>query len=97
MTNEEALEVIEKNLSVAIQDDDGLNPEYDKEQVNALTIAKESIEKQIPQKPKITLHGTTGWNTVCHCTSCGGLLAESDKFCHKCGQALDWGTNNDKR
>ena len=57
----------------------------------ACEMAIKALEKQIPKKAKITLSGTTGWNTVCHCPSCNGFLAGTDKFCHKCGQALDWG------
>lgn len=49
----------------------------------------EALEKQIPKKPRITLHGTTGYNTVCKCATCGGFVG-SGNYCHTCGQAIDW-------
>lgn len=54
---EKALNVISQNLQLVIHDDDGLNPEYSKEQVYALTIAVEALEKQIPKKPKLDIDG----------------------------------------
>lgn len=54
-----------------------------------IEIAVEALEKQIPKKPKINLHGTTDYNTKCTCPSCGGFVC-TDKYCRNCGQALDW-------
>ena len=33
----------------------------------SLDIAISALEKQIPKKVNISLKGTTGWNTKCHC------------------------------
>lgn len=88
MTYEEALKVIDQNLQVAAHDVEGLEPEYEQEQLNALKLAKEAVEKQIPKKPhknhypKIVKTG--------RCPRC--LLTEDDNanYCRACGQALDW-------
>ncbi len=47
------------------------------------------IEKQIPKKVNISLKGTTGWNTKCHCANCRAFISNG-KYCSECGQALDW-------
>ena len=51
-----------------------------------LLIMATALEKQIPQKPKITLHGTTGWNTKEHCPVCNAMVYNN--YCWNCGQAL---------
>lgn len=92
MTNEEALKIIKGNLSVAIQDDDGLNPEYERAQVSALKIAKESIEKQMPQKPNFGTAQGSRWRS---CPACCARVINTYNFCDQCGQKLDWRTDND--
>ncbi len=52
-----------------------------------------ALEKQIPKKVNISLKGTTGWNTKCHCPNCRAFISNG-KYCPECGQALDWGDNN---
>ena len=49
-----------------------------------------ALKKQIPQKVNISLKGTTGWNTKCHCPNCRAFVSNG-KYCCECGQALDWG------
>ncbi len=49
-----------------------------------------ALEKQIPKKVNISLKGTTGWNTKCHCPNCHAFISNG-KHCSECGQALDWG------
>lgn len=49
-----------------------------------------ALVKQIPQKAKITLHGTTDWNTRCRCPICDKDLFDSQKYCTECGQRIDW-------
>lgn len=86
MTYEEALKVIEQNLQVAIQDLEGLDPEYEQEQYNALKLAKEALEKQIPKKP-------VKWCGIWICPTCD-YGQDTDRFkpsyCKSCGQHLDW-------
>lgn len=52
-------------------------------------VLKKLIEKQIPKKVNISLKGTTGWNTKCHCPNCRSMISHG-KYCSECGQALDW-------
>lgn len=49
-----------------------------------------ALDKQIPKKVNISLKGTTGWNTKCHCPNCHSMVS-TGKYCPICGQALDWG------
>lgn len=52
---------------------------------------KSALEKQIPKKAHISLHGTTDWNTKCRCPVCRKDVFGTQKYCGNCGQALDWG------
>lgn len=49
---------------------------------------KRLVEKQIPKKVNISLKGTTGWNTKCHCPSCRSMISRG-RYCSECGQALE--------
>ena len=91
MNLQEALKVINQNLAATIHDNDGANPEYEKEQIYALTMAANALEKQIPKK---TIHRRTDEGIVLHkCPSCSDeqLIMQGDNYCFNCGQALDWG------
>lgn len=101
MTTEEALKELQNNLQVAIQDQDGLNPEYERQQIDSLQIALEALEKQIPKKPIKTnyivkvhgVHTLLDENEFTKCPSCTYKDIEvkrGQKYCHICGQALDW-------
>lgn len=48
-------------------------------------------EKQAPKKPKITLKGTTDYNTRIKCPTCNCFLAHKAGFCYVCGQSIEWG------
>lgn len=54
---------------------------------------REALEKQIPKKAHISLHGTTDWNTKCRCPVCRHDVFGTLKYCGNCGQALDWMKN----
>lgn len=69
MTKQEAIAILQEERDYA------QFPKYVKE---ALLIAKEAIEKQIPKKGKIV------------CPSCGCLIGSSP-YCRYCGQAIEWG------
>lgn len=91
---EKALNVISQNLQLVIHDDDGLNPEYSKEQVYALTIAVEALEKQIPKKGIMI---GDNYSSILSCPNCRKPIANvwniakyEPNYCHYCGQALDW-------
>lgn len=54
----------------------------------ALNMAVEALEKQIPKKLK-----DDGW---LYCPICGrDVLLDRFDYCPDCGQALDWSENND--
>ena len=55
-----------------------------------------AIQKQTPLKAKISLKGTTDWNTRCRCPSCNKDLFYGQKYCSECGQKIDWGIENDR-
>lgn len=90
MTNEEAI----KHLS--------FNEIYTADWKEAILIAKEAIEKQVPKKPaSYTVqpveapiqigHGNWGaGTTVYQCPSCKRWVSKIYKHCPDCGQALDW-------
>ncbi len=87
MTNEEAIKNI--NALNAVCGQKGL---YDAEFESALALAIEALEKQIPKKP-LHMHK----NYYCPiCKEDGWMLWDDaipndmDKYCSKCGQAIDW-------
>ena len=47
--------------------------------------------ERLPKKAKISIHGTTDWNTRCRCPVCDKDLFDSQKYCSECGQKIDWG------
>lgn len=59
--------------------------------LEAMKQCKEAIGKQIHKKAKISLHGTTDWNTRCRCPVCDKDLFDGQKYCSECGQKIDWG------
>lgn len=80
MTNGEAIEIITN----AIQTD-----KMTFEQDRALALVQKAVDKSIPKKVNISLKGTTGWNTKCHCPNCHSMVSHG-KYCSNCGQALDF-------
>ena len=87
MTHEEAIKNINALNAVC-----GKKDFYDAEFENALALAIESLEKQIPKKP-LHMHK----NYYCPiCKEDGWILWDDaipndmDKYCGKCGQAIDW-------
>lgn len=50
----------------------------------------DALKKQIPQKVKISLKGTTDWNTKCHCPMCHKDLFDGQQYCSYCGQKIEW-------
>lgn len=61
-------------------------------QFEAIQVAVEAIQKQMPKKVNISLKGTTDWNTKCHCPNCHSMVSHG-KYCSNCGQALDFNSN----
>ena len=79
MTDEEAIKNINALNAVCGQKD-----LYDAEFENALALAIEALEKQMPKKPYWEIYD--GW----HCKSCGLGVFSDESFCPVCGQAIDW-------
>lgn len=87
MTNEKAIKNINALNAVCSQKDF-----YDAEFENALALAIEALDKQIPKKP-LHMHK----NYYCPiCKEDGWMLWDDaipndmDKYCGMCGQAIDW-------
>jgi hypothetical protein len=100
MNNQEAIKILTKiNVGkVTIRESVGIEFSYDKEQINALYMAIEALEKQIPKKP---IENERDWAV---CKNCGGSISKDNifehivdrdiTFCEHCGQAVDWQRSN---
>lgn len=103
MTNEEAIKILKTELEVRSDGyydhlQSGGNGDCEEEaSLNALQLAIELLEKQIPKKPKATYD----WYTLIQweCPECLGVIdsptfmdysVEKYPFCPYCGQKLDW-------
>ena len=76
MDNEKALEILKFNIAF------GNLGHID---INALDIAIQAVEKQIPKKPR----PRKGFEGRCVC--CGVVFLDRlTNYCGNCGQALDW-------
>ena len=88
MTYEEAIKNINALNAVCGQKDF-----YDAEFENALALAIDALEKQIPKKP-IIREAEDSFGNVKHtlCPNCQEteFVFTQPCFCHHCGQALDW-------
>ena len=82
MTNQEAIETIK----VAISE---VEWNYPMEYAVAFEKAIEALEKQIPKK--IYRDNDNGVYEKEFCPSCNKRLFSDEKYCSRCGQALDWG------
>lgn len=61
----------------------------------AFSVAISALEKQIPKKLGKANFGNHK-NFFDKCPNCGYEAAGSHfKYCHECGQRLDWGDNHD--
>lgn len=55
----------------------------------AISVAIEILEKQIPQKLKTLIIDRTSGVKAGHCV-CGEYIMYYEKYCSNCGQAIDW-------
>jgi len=76
MTNEEAIKYIKANYPDS-QRYEGL--------CEALDMATEALEKQIPKKPIVDER-----YVKCICPKCWAFLTDYQSFCDNCGQKLRW-------
>ena len=100
MTTEYAIKIIEQIYIESFGDDDD---KHRKDIADALVYAKQSLEKQIPLKPKRIDYNEEDGTCKRVCPNCGALLMEYkvegtlhfpeyytySNHCN-CGQALDW-------
>ena len=87
MTYEEAISILTKDRALCLFNpltgDVGPLNEDCRMSAEAMKLAIEALEKQIPKKPY--------WEYgVWHCKSCGLDVFRDDSFCPICGQAIDW-------
>ena len=73
-------------------------PIFDTEKLSKVIM--DSIEETIPRKPLlafadgVTADGSIVQRTALVCPSCKSFLVERQKYCIKCGQAVDWRYEN---
>ena len=96
MTNKEAIEQLKERL--AITDYRQQIPEY----YEAIELAVEALEKQMPKKPNYVPDDDTCVYYHWECPECGNYYGHSIKkgiralygnsavYCSRCGQCLDW-------
>ena len=102
MTNKEAIEQLRERL--AMTDYRQQIPEY----YEAIELAVEALEKQMPKKPNYVPDDDTCVYYHWECPECGNYYGNSIKkgiralygnraaYCSRCGQCLDWEGIDDK-
>ena len=84
MTESEAIKILQRDLQIQLENKalpDG---------IEAIQIAIQALEKQIPKKPIFYAHDY-------YCSVCNSLVGNNEfewkrfKYCDTCGQKLDWG------
>lgn len=101
MTNKEAIKCIEDVLNSNYHYDESVGYQLTSDDFEWLKKSKEALGKQIPKKPIKTnyivkvhgVHTLLDENEFTKCPSCTYKDVEvkrGQKYCHICGQALDW-------
>lgn len=98
MTDSEAIKILQRDLQIQLENKalpDG---------IEAIQIAIQALEKQIPKKPRKTdsYRGVLKRVYAYVCPTCGNACLEkymnerqNTMFCWNCGQKLDWSDDND--
>ena len=94
---QEALNYLIENIEMLNRHSDGsfCSPYFSK------STLQELVDKATTKKPLlafadgVTADGSIVQRTALVCPSCKSLLAEGQNYCTKCGQAIDWGVEND--
>lgn len=63
-----------------------------KEHYEATELVLSALEKQTPKEPLIT----DNYHPYYCCPFCKHILNVDQYYCERCGQAIDWGVNNEK-
>lgn len=92
MTNDEAANIL-KNVAWL-----GTNHQVG-EVEEAVKLAIEALEKQIPKKPEYKeedrfVKNHFAW--YAYCPQCGREIDTGDMHCTQCGQAIDWSDEDDE-
>lgn len=87
MTESEAIEKL-KNMRLFMQIEDENNDcKFTEDDYKANEMAIQSLEKQIPKKPKEI--DCIGFDTLA-CPECKMALYLYEPYCDNCGQKIDW-------
>ena len=101
MTESEAIKILQRDLQIQLENKalpDG---------IEAIQIAIQALEKQIPKKIEIRKATNddieselrdfiTVKGRICRCPSCRCCIHISKlKYCWECGQKIDWSDDND--
>ena len=98
MTESEAIKILQRDLQIQLENKalpDG---------IEAIQIAIQALEKQIPKKPRKTdsYRGVLKRVYAYACPTCHNVCLEkymnerlNTTFCWNCGQKIDWSDDND--
>ena len=86
MTPEEAIQRIENHIEVHSRKE----PHFAIRIIEALKMAIEALEKQIPKKTTDRQYVPNGTLIYGHCPNCDCFTKNFFNYCRNCGQALDW-------
>ena len=89
MPPQEAIKNIDDILDSPYLCDESIDYQLTTYDIECLEKAKEALEKQIPKKPKILKVHDISEYKYGDC-ECGEHIIDDEKYCSKCGQALDW-------
>lgn len=92
MNNRDAIQLLDELLLRSDFTDQYGDMEDSSPYEEAVEIAKEAIEKQIPKKPR---EETYFYGKIYYCPLCEKSIGKVDfvllsPFCQRCGQAIDW-------
>jgi len=83
----DAISELEESLSPFHLESDGEWTNYEFN-TSTIRVAIESLEKQVAKKPDYeVLHDNSSW---IHCTVCNQVWEEQQRYCHYCGQKINW-------
>lgn len=83
MNNQEVINFLDQVRKILLNDKSWL--ESTTQPINeAFDMAISALERQIPQKPKMTL------DAYWVCPTCGSKVEHPFEHCMRCGQAIDW-------
>lgn len=83
MTESEAIKILQRDLQIQLENKalpDG---------IEAIQIAIQALEKQIPKKPKNRYKTRYIWDSA-YCPICNCGITARWVYCQCCGQKLDW-------